>query len=114
MRMHMHLFTRLTNGFSKKIESHCHSVALSYMHYNFARVHRSLRVTPAMEAGIAQHVWSIDEIVALTEPASLFACTTVCSSNRLVKYLSVASHRQSVDHQQAIVWEPSTAAPSTV
>ncbi len=70
MRMNMRRFTRLTNAFSKKIENHMHSVALFYMHYNFARVHQTLRVTPAMEAGIAQHVWSIQEIVALTEPAS--------------------------------------------
>ena len=70
MRMNMRRFTRLTNAFSKKIENHAHSVAMFYMHYNFARVHQTLRVTPAMEAGIAHHVWSIEEIVALTEPAS--------------------------------------------
>jgi IS1 family transposase len=70
MRMNIHRFTRLTNAFSKKIENHMHSVALFYMHYNFARVHQTLRVTPAMEAGIACHVWSIEEIVVLTEPAS--------------------------------------------
>jgi IS1 family transposase len=69
MRMNMRRFTRLTNAFSKKVENHAHSVALFYMHYNFARVHQTLRVTPAMEAGIARHVWSIEEIVALTEPA---------------------------------------------
>ena len=69
MRMHMRRFTRLTNAFSKKFENHCHSVALFYLHYNFCRIHQTLRVTPAMEAGIAQHVWSIEEIVALTEPA---------------------------------------------
>ena len=69
MRMNMRRFTRLTNAFSKKIENHAHSIALFYMHYNFARVHQSLRVTPAMEAGIAKHVWSIHEIVELTEPA---------------------------------------------
>ena len=69
MRMNMRRFTRLTNAFSKKLENHAHSVALFYMHYNFARVHQTLRVTPAMEAGIARHVWSIDEIVALIEPA---------------------------------------------
>jgi IS1 family transposase len=67
MRMCMRRFTRLTNGFSKKIENHMHSVALYYMYYNFARVHQTLRVTPAMEAGISQHVWSIAEIIALTE-----------------------------------------------
>ncbi len=71
MRMNIRRFTRLTNAFSKKVENHAHSVALFYMHYNFARVHQTLRVTPAMEAGIAQHVWSIEEIVALTEPASV-------------------------------------------
>ena len=72
MRMNIRRFTRLTNAFSKKIENHAHSVALFYMHYNYARIHQTLRVTPAMEAGLAQHVWSIEEIVALAdEPASI-------------------------------------------
>lgn len=66
MRMSMRRFTRLTNGFSKKIENHGHAVALHFMHYNFCRVHKSLRVTPAMEAGIANHVWSLEELVGLT------------------------------------------------
>lgn len=66
MRMSMRRFTRLTNGFSKKLANHAHSVALFYMHYNFGRVHQTLRVTPAMEAGLSQHVWSIHEIVALS------------------------------------------------
>ena len=70
MRMNIRRFTRLTNAFSKKIENHMHSVALFYMHYNFARIHQTLRVTPAMEAGIAQHVWSIEDIVALAHQAS--------------------------------------------
>lgn len=61
----MRRFTRLTNGFSQKIENHIAAVTLHFMHYNFARVHKSLRVTPAMEAGIASHVWSIEEIVGL-------------------------------------------------
>jgi IS1 family transposase len=65
MRMSMRRFTRLTNGFSKKIENHVAAVALHYMHYNFARVHQTLRVTPAMEAGLTDHVWTIGEIVAL-------------------------------------------------
>ena len=69
MRMNIRRFTRLTNAFSKKIENHCHAVALFYMHYNFAKIHQTLRVTPAMEAGITRHVWSIEEIIALTEPA---------------------------------------------
>jgi IS1 family transposase len=67
MRMGMRRFTRLTNGFSKKIENHGHAVALHYMHYNFCRVHQTLRVTPAMEAGIADHVWSIEEVVNLLD-----------------------------------------------
>ena len=65
MRMGMRRFTRLTNGFSKKVENHAYAVALHYMHYNFCRVHQTLRVTPAMEAGLTNHVWSIEEIAAL-------------------------------------------------
>jgi len=67
MRMNMRRFTRLTNAFSKKIENLEHQVALSFMHYNFCRIHQSLRVTPAMEAGIADHVWSLEEVVALLD-----------------------------------------------
>jgi IS1 family transposase len=67
MRMSMRRFTRLTNGFSKKVENHAYHLALHYMHYNFCRVHKTLRVTPAMEAGIADHVWTLEEIVALTD-----------------------------------------------
>ncbi len=65
MRMSMRRFTRLTNAFSKKLENHAAMVSLYFMYYNFARVHQTLRVTPAMEAGIADHVWSIEEIVGL-------------------------------------------------
>jgi IS1 family transposase len=65
MRMQMRRFTRLTNAFSKKIDNHAHAIALHFMHYNFCRVHQTLRVTPAMEAGIADHVWSIEELVSL-------------------------------------------------
>lgn len=67
MRMHMRRFTRLTNAFSKKIENHIASIAIHYMHYNFCRVHSSLRVTPAMEAGIADHVWTIDEMLSILD-----------------------------------------------
>ena len=67
MRMHMRRFTRLTNAFSKKVEMHAHAVALHFMHYNFAKIHQSLRVTPAMEAGLTDHVWSLEEIVALID-----------------------------------------------
>jgi IS1 family transposase len=67
MRMSMRRFTRLTNAFSKKLENHIHSVNLFYMHYNFVRIHQSLRVTPAMEAGITNRLWSIWDIVAMVE-----------------------------------------------
>ena len=67
MRMAMWRFTRLTNGFSKKAENHAHAVALHYMHYNFGRIHKTLRVTPAMEAGIADHIWTMEEIAALMD-----------------------------------------------
>jgi IS1 family transposase len=71
MRMNMRRFTRLTNAFSKKLQNHAHSIALFYMHYNFCRIHQTLRVTPAMDTGISTHVWSIEEIVAMSEPASV-------------------------------------------
>ncbi len=67
MRMSMRRFTRLTNAFSKKVENLEAAVALHFMHYNFARVHASLRVTPAMEAGVTDHVWALGEIVALLD-----------------------------------------------
>jgi IS1 family transposase len=65
MRMSMRRFTRLSNGFSKKVKNHECAVALHFMYYNFGRIHKSLRVTPAMEAGISDHVWSLEEIAAL-------------------------------------------------
>ncbi len=67
MRMSMRRFTRLTNAFSKKVENLEHAVTLHFMHYNFCRIHQSLRVTPAMEAGVADHVWGIEEIAALLD-----------------------------------------------
>jgi hypothetical protein len=67
MRMGMRRFTRLTNAFSKKLENHGHAVALYFMHYNFCRVHKTLRITPAMEAGLTDHVWDIEELVELLE-----------------------------------------------
>ena len=67
MRMNMRRFTRLTNAFSKKLDNHIAMIALFHMHYNFGRVHQTFRVTPAMEAGISSHVWSIQEIVILAQ-----------------------------------------------
>ena len=69
MRMGMRRFTRLTNGFSKKVENLGHAVALHFMFYNFGRVHQSLRVTPAMQAGLTDHVWTLEEIAALADQA---------------------------------------------
>jgi len=70
MRMHMRRFTRLTNGFSKKVENHAHSVALHFMHYNFVKTHRSLNgITPAVAAGVTDRLWDISDIVAVVEAA---------------------------------------------
>ncbi len=65
MRMSMRRFTRLTNGFSKKLDNHMHAISLHYMYYNFGRIHKSLRISPAMEAGITDHLWSLEEIAGL-------------------------------------------------
>jgi IS1 family transposase len=70
MRMSMRRFTRLTNGFSKKLENHRCMVALFYAYYNFCRVHQTLRVTPAMEAGLSDHVWTVEELVAVLDSTS--------------------------------------------
>jgi hypothetical protein len=65
MRMSIRRFTRLTNAFSKKVENHMNAVSLHFMYYNFGRIHQSLRVTPAMAAGVSDHVWSLEEIAVL-------------------------------------------------
>ena len=65
MRMGMRRFTRLTNAFSKKVENHCAMVAIHFLYYNFGRIHKTLRVTPAMAAGLTDHVWSLEEITLL-------------------------------------------------
>ena len=70
MRMSMRRFTRLTNAFSKKVENHTHAVALHFMYYNFCRIHRTLRVTPALEAGVTDRPWEISDIVKLVEAAA--------------------------------------------
>ena len=67
MRMNMRRFTRLTNGFSKKVENHAHAVALHFMYYNFVRIHKALRVSPAMQAGITKKLWSVEDIAHLLE-----------------------------------------------
>ncbi len=67
IRMSNRRFTRLTNAFSKKAENHAHSMALYFMHYNFVRIHQSLRVTPAMEAGVTDHLWTFEDVVKIVE-----------------------------------------------
>ena len=67
MRMSMRRFTRLTNAFSKRLEYPSASVALHFMHYNFCRIHKTLRVTPAMEAGVTDRLWEIGDIVDMVE-----------------------------------------------
>jgi IS1 family transposase len=71
MRMHMRRFTRLTNAFSKKVENHQHALALYFMFYNFCRVHQTLRVTPAMEAGVSDHIWTLEEVVRLLDKKAM-------------------------------------------
>ena len=67
MRMGMRRFTRLTNAFSKKLDNHCHALALYFIYYNFVRIHKSLKVTPAMEAGVSNRLWSVEDIVKITD-----------------------------------------------
>src|SRR5258706_1339746 len=69
LRMSQRRFTRLTNAFSKKLENHALSVALHYMHYNFCRIHKTLRVTPAMAAGVTDRLWSVADLTTLVESA---------------------------------------------
>jgi hypothetical protein len=63
----MRRFTRLTNAFSKKAENHAHAVALHFMHYNFCKIHMSLKITPAMRAGIVHELWDVADIVRIIE-----------------------------------------------
>lgn len=67
MRMHMRRFTRETNAFSKKVENHCYAIALHFVYYNFVKIHTTLRITPAMEAGLTKNLMTIEDIVRLIE-----------------------------------------------
>ncbi len=79
MRIHMRRFTRLTNGFSKKVENHAFAVALHMMYYNFVRIHSKLRMSPAMAAGVSDRLWEIGDIVALVETAEAREVTKRCA-----------------------------------
>ena len=65
--MSMRRFTRLTNAFSKKVENHAHAIALHFMHYNFVRIHKSLKVTPAVAAGASKTLWSLEDVVKMSD-----------------------------------------------
>jgi len=67
MRMHMRRFTRLTNGFSKKVENHAHAVSLHFAYYNFCKIHQTLRTTPAMAAGVTDRLWEIEDLLDLLD-----------------------------------------------
>jgi len=67
MRMHMRRFTRLTNAFSKKVENHAYAVALHFMYYNFVRIHQTLKISPAMAAGLTDRLWDISDLVAVID-----------------------------------------------
>src|SRR3569623_162820 len=69
MRMNMRRFTRLTNAFSKKLENHMHAISLFHIHYNLCRIHKTLRVTPVMVAGLTDHVWDIEEVLMMADTA---------------------------------------------
>jgi hypothetical protein len=88
LRMGMRRFTRLTNAFSKKVENHRHMVALFFLYYNFCRVHSTLRVTPAMEAGISNHVWTIEELCGLLP--EIASATKRIDRNLVLKALNSA------------------------
>jgi Transposase and inactivated derivatives, IS1 family len=67
MRMHMRRFARLTNAFSKKIENHCYAIALHFVYYNFVKIHKSLKVPPAMQAGLIKRLMTIEDVVRLAD-----------------------------------------------
>jgi IS1 family transposase len=71
LRMGVRRFTRLTNAFSKKFENHCHMVAIYHAYYNFCRVHQTLRVTPAMEVGLTDHIWTVQELISILDRKEL-------------------------------------------
>lgn len=94
IRMQQRRFTRLTNAFSKKFENHCAAVALYAMHYNFCRVHETLKITPAMQVGVTDHVWSIRELIAAALDGELPDGTTTEFPQNLDRADTIQSTRQ--------------------
>ena len=90
MRMQMRRFTRLTNAFSKKLENHGHHLALYFMYYNFCRIHQTVRVTPAMQAGLSDHVWSMEDLVEMVN-ATMPAPGPRGPYKKMVKYQEAIS-----------------------
>jgi IS1 family transposase len=88
MRMKMRRFTRLTNGFSKKFENHCHMVALHYLDYNFIRIHQTIKTTPALQSGVADKVWTMVDFVELLEKEESLL------GGRLTDYKPASSKKQ--------------------
>ncbi|MGD0142245.1 MAG: transposase [Rhizomicrobium sp.] len=97
LRMHQRRFTRLTNGFSKKFEHHVAAVALYAMHYNFCRVHEALRITPAMQLGVTDHIWSIGELIDAALDGTLPGGTTTESPMNLDRSDTIQSTRSTVN-----------------
>ena len=100
LRMGVRRFTRLTNAFSKKFENHCHMVAIYHAYYNFCRVHQTLRVTPAMEAGITDHVWSLEELVGLLERKAVMRGSVKSKTNPGSRVCSCAGYDCSIKSLQ--------------
>jgi hypothetical protein len=96
--MHMRRFTRLTNASSKKVENHEYGVALHFMYYNFARIHQTLRISPAMAAGLTDRFWSVEVIVALVEAGS-------CSGAQGARPLQKAPRPYRIDSARLISCE---------
>jgi hypothetical protein len=87
----MRRFTRLTNAFSKKVENHAVAVALHFIHYDFARIHETLSITPAMAAGIADHVWSYEDIASLANESDGAGSTSRSQSQAAISTVDFAS-----------------------
>jgi hypothetical protein len=97
MRMHMRRFTRLTNAFSKKLENHAAAIALYTMYFNFVRIHQTLRVTPAMAAGVTDKLWEVSDIVVMLEQWEL--------ANRAPDYnFVVRQYAIGKGHSVSVLW----------